>query len=61
MIAVAIALTVVLGPLQAGAWCVAPADVQPRTRVGAIGYPLAAVVALLLVFQLVLRRGILFY
>jgi len=46
---------------QAGAWCVAPVDGYSRTRVESIRYPLAAVVALLLVFQLVLRRGIPFY
>lgn len=57
----AVALIVGMTWAQAGAWCVAPADGQPRTRVGSIGYPLAAVVALLLVFQLVLRRGIPFY
>jgi len=45
----------------AGAWCVAPVDGYSRTRVESIRYPLAAVVALLLVFQLVLRRGIPFY
>ena len=46
---------------QAGAWCVAPVDGYSRTRVESIRYPLAAVVALLLVFHLVLRRGIPFY
>ena len=46
---------------QAGAWWVAPAEGPARVRVESIGYPLAAVVGLLLVFQLVLRRGIPFY
>lgn len=57
----AVAMIVGMAWAQAGAWCIAPAEGQPRTRVGSIGYPLAAVVALLLVFQLVLRRGIPFY
>ena len=47
--------------IQSGAWRLR--DVVPRTlsRAFALAYPLAAVVALLLVFQLVLRPGIRFF
>ncbi len=57
------ALTMVVGIawMQAGAWRVRPVDGQSPAGVESITYPLAAVLALLLVFQLLLRRGVPFY
>jgi hypothetical protein len=57
----AVAMVIGIVWAQAGAWCLGPVDAQARTRLESIRYPLAAVLALLLVFQLVLRRGIPFY
>jgi hypothetical protein len=47
--------------IQAGAWRVSVATTQPASVLGKTAIPLSALVVLLLVFQLVLRRGIRFY
>jgi hypothetical protein len=47
--------------IQAGAWRVADANARGESRDVSLVWPLVAVVALLLVFQLVLRPGIAFY
>jgi hypothetical protein len=57
----AIAMVAGVAWVQAGAWCVRPADGHERTGLESITYPLAAVLALLLAFQLLLRRGVPFY
>jgi hypothetical protein len=47
--------------IQAGAWRLREVVPRPLSRAFALAYPLAAAVALLLVFQLVLRPGIRFF
>jgi hypothetical protein len=46
--------------VQASAWRAAPQTPSSQTQ-GSVAYPLAAVLLLLLAFQLVLRRGVAFY
>lgn len=47
--------------IQAGAWRLRDVAPQPLSRTFMLAYPLAAAVALLLVFQLILRPGIRFF
>ncbi len=47
--------------LQAGAWRVSGLKPSGGTGCGSIAYPLAALLILLSVFQLILRPGIRFY
>jgi hypothetical protein len=47
--------------IQASAWCVTTARSGEASPVRSIGYPVAAVTALFLIFQLVLRPGINFF
>jgi hypothetical protein len=56
-------ITAILGivPIHAAAWRIDSSTVKRHGQSMSIAIPLAAVVGLLLVFQLVLRRGIAFY
>jgi hypothetical protein len=47
--------------LQAGAWCISGVKTGGGPGAGSISYPLGALLALLLVFQLLLRPGVRFY
>jgi hypothetical protein len=47
--------------LQAGAWRVSDVKTEGSSGVGSIAFPLAALLVLLLVFQLLLRPGVRFY
>lgn len=47
--------------IQAGAWCVSGVKAGVGSGARSVAYPLAAVLLLLLVFQLLLRPGIRFY
>jgi hypothetical protein len=49
-----------IGWMQAGAWRLHESPVLNRPRPLSLGYPLVVLIAMLLVFQLVLRRGITF-
>ena len=59
VVAVPVVVTMIgIAWLQAGAWCANGVRASGGASIGPIAYPLGALVAVLLVFQVLLRPGV---